>query len=159
MTNVDQIKNQARGVIMDQIDRRTTDVGNTVGEHVTNLRSMSDNLRDQGQTATANLVRLAADRLDGLSNYLTQNDGDRIVSDLESAARKQPMVTAAVGFMGGLLAARLLKASATERYRSASTTTGTTSSYGRMYDSSVDYDDTSGLGSALSEENSGEFVR
>ncbi len=154
MTNVDQIKNKARGVIIDQIDRRTTDLGNTVGEHVTNLRTMSDTLRDQGQTATANLVEAAAERLDGLSSYLTQTDGGQIVGDLESAARKQPMVTATVGFIGGLLAARVLKASATERYRSYGS-----ASYGRSYGTTAASDETSGLGSALSEENSGQFVR
>ena len=118
MTNVDQIKYKARGVIIDQIDRRSTDLGATVGEHVTNLRTMGDTLRSQGQAATADLIEMAATRLDGLSTYLQETDGDRIVHDVETAARNQPMVTATVGLVGGLLAARLLKASASARYRS-----------------------------------------
>ncbi len=127
MNNVDQIKEKARGIIMEQVDRRTTTLGNTVSEHVTNLRTMSDSLRDQGQNATAGLVDTAADRLSGISTYLTQTDGDRIVHDLETFARSQALVTATVGLVGGLLAARLLKASAAERYQT----------YGDSYDTSV----------------------
>ncbi|MDQ2864881.1 MAG: hypothetical protein M3R51_01510 [Candidatus Eremiobacteraeota bacterium] len=118
MENVDQLKDRARGIVVDQIDRRTTDLGNVVGEHVENLRTMGGTLRDQGQGSTAKLVDAAAERLGSLSTYLTQNDGDRIIHDLEVFARKQAMVTAAVGAVAGFVAARVLRASATERYRS-----------------------------------------
>ena len=120
MTNVDRIKSKARGVIIDEIDRRTTRLGNTVSEHVSNLRNVSDNLRSQGQTTTADVVEGAASRLDAISNYLCNTDGDRVIHDVETIARKQPIATAALGFAGGLVAARLLKASASRRYRTYS---------------------------------------
>lgn len=125
-STVDQVKTRARGVVMDQIDRRTSDAGAKLQAHVTNLRSMSRTLRDQGLDNTANMVDYAAERLNGVSTYLTQTDGDRIVHDLESLAREYAVVTASIGFLAGLTAARLLKASASERYR----TYGTSQTYG-----------------------------
>ena len=118
MTNVDQIKSKARGVIIDEIDRRSTRLGNTVSAHASNLRGMSDSLRSQGQITTADLVGGAASTLNSISNYLCNTDGDRIIHDVETIARNQPIATAALGFAGGLVAARLLKASASRRYRS-----------------------------------------
>lgn len=117
VTNVEEIKDKAKGVVIDQIDRRTTDVGNVVGGHVENLRSIGDSLRNQGQESTARLVDMAADRLNQVSAYLTQTDGDRIVHDLENVARAQPLITAAAGLVFGVTAARLLKTGATQRYR------------------------------------------
>jgi hypothetical protein len=111
------VKGQARGFIIDQIDRRTTDLGNVVSEHAGNLRQMSRTLRDQGQQGTAHLVEGAADRLERVSSYLTTNDGNRIVRDVETLARQQPLVTATLGLAAGVLAARVLKASATRRYQ------------------------------------------
>ncbi len=117
VTNVDQIKDKAKGVITDQVDRRTTDLGNVVGQHVNNLREMGSSLRDQGQDGTAGIVDMAADRLNRLSTYLTQTDGNRIIHDIETVARTQPVITAAAGFVVGLAGARLLKAGAMKRYR------------------------------------------
>ena len=125
MTNVDEIKQNAKGVVVDQIDRRTTQLGNVVGGHVNNLRDMSTSLRDQGQDATARLVDMAAERLDSVSTYLTQTDGDRIVHDIETVARTQPMITAAAGFVLGVTAARVLKAGAALRYRMYGESTAT----------------------------------
>ncbi len=117
MTNLDELKHNAKGVVIEQIDRRTTQLGNVVGGHVNNLYRMSDSFRDQGQDTTARLVALAAERLNAVSTYLTQADGDRIIHDIETVARTQPMVTAAAGFILGLAAARVLKAGAVARYR------------------------------------------
>ncbi len=157
MTNVDQIKDKARGMIIDQIDRRTTDLGNTVSEHVSNLRNMSETLRGQGQPATAVLLDTAASRLDTLSNYLRNTDGDRIVHDLESIARSQPLATAAVGFAGGLVAARLLKASASQRYRAYGNTSYGEASYGGSSYRTMAYENAGSV--PLSEDDDGEFAR
>lgn len=120
MTNVDEIKHTAKGVVVNQVDRRTTQLGNVIGGHVNTLRDMSDSLRDQGQGATAQLVDMAAARLNQISTYLTLTDGDRIIHDIETVARRQPMITAAAGLAVGMTAARLLKASASQRYRAYS---------------------------------------
>lgn len=137
VANVEEIKDKAKGVVIDQIDRRSTDLGNVVGSHVGNLRSMGDSLRGQGQEGTARLVDMAADRLNQVSTYLTQTDGDRIVHDIENVARTQPLITAAAGLVFGVTAARLLKAGASHRYRTygsgstyGSTGYGTSSGYG-----------------------------
>lgn len=148
MTNVDQIKDKAKGVVIDQIDRRTTDLGNVVTGHVDNLRSMGDSLRGQGQESTARLVDMAADRLNQISTYLTQTDGDRIVHDVETLARTQPLITAAAGLVFGVTAARLLKAGATQRYRTYSDTSSYGSSYGSNYDEN--YSSSTGTNTGLS---------
>lgn len=111
MTNVDEIKHTAKGVVVDQIDRRSTELGNVVGGHVNNLRDMSSSLRGRGQDATARLLDMAADRLNHVSAYLTRTDGDRIIHDIETVARAKPMIAAA-GFIAGVTAARLWKAGA-----------------------------------------------
>jgi hypothetical protein len=107
---------------MDQIDRRTTDAGQMLDTHVNNLRTMSQSMRDQGLGATAGVVDYAANRLGTVSGYLTNTDGDRIVHDLEQVAREHTMVTGAIGLLLGLTAARVLKASASDRYRTYATT-------------------------------------
>ena len=117
MNNVDQIKTRARGLIVDQIDQRTTAAGAMLQEHVMNLRNMSNTLREQGLDSTAHLVDMAAERLNRCSTYLTDTDGDRMIHDVESLARRQPTITAGLGFVAGLAAARVLKASAGQRYR------------------------------------------
>lgn len=134
MENVDQLKSRARGVVLDQIDGRSSDLGNAVGAHAGNLRSMSGSLRDQGQASTAGLVDMAADRLERVSDYLTQTDGERIVHDVEDFARKQAVVTAAVGVIGGFLAARVLRAGATRRYGTYGNTRGDRTGYAGTYD-------------------------
>jgi hypothetical protein len=134
VTNVDQIKDKAKGIIIDQIDRRTTDLGNVVSGHVSNLRDMGNSLRSDGQNGTASLVDMAADRLNQVSTYLTQTDGDRIIHDIENVARTQPVVTAAAGLLFGLTAARLLKAGAMQRYRTYGDTSGI---YGSSYDETI----------------------
>jgi hypothetical protein len=110
VTNFDRIKTTARGIVTEEIDRRTTDLGEAVNERVTKLRAMSETLRGQGQTVAANLVDSAASKLDGISSYLRSADGDRIIHDVETLARNQPLATAAAGFAGGFVVARLLKA-------------------------------------------------
>lgn len=117
---VDQIKSATRGIIIDQIDRGSTIFGGRVREHVGNLRTMSGSLRNQGYPATADLVDKAANTMDRVSSYLIETDGNRMVHDAEEMARNQTMATAGAGFVVGLLAARLLKVSARERYQTYS---------------------------------------
>ena len=124
---MDQVKNQAqeqagalagraKGMIVGQIDQRAGDIGATIATHAQNIRSVSATLREQGQDSTARLADTAADRLEQFGSYLSTTDGERLIADLENIARKQPLLTMGAGLALGILAARLLKASASERY-------------------------------------------
>ena len=68
----------------------------------------------------ARYVEQAADRAERLGSYLERSDGERIVRDVEDFARRNPWAVAAGGLALGFAASRMLKASSSERYRSAS---------------------------------------
>ena len=61
----------------------------------------------------------AAERAERLGGYLHEADGDRILRDVEDFGRRNPWAVVAGGMALGFMASRLLKASSTERYRSA----------------------------------------
>ena len=111
-----KIAGRAKNVISDQLDQRSTDLGNAVGTHVDNLRTIAQTLRDQNQNSTANLAEMAAERLSGVGDYLRTTDGDRLIADMESLVRRQPLVGVGAGILLGLAASRMLKASAADRY-------------------------------------------
>lgn len=107
----------ARGMIASQIDIRRNIAGSMLARHAANLHRMSDSLTTQGQETPARLADAAATRLRTVSNYMRETDGDRMIDDLESFGRRNALLTGAIGFIGGLAAARLLKAGAQKRYR------------------------------------------
>jgi ElaB/YqjD/DUF883 family membrane-anchored ribosome-binding protein len=109
---------QARGRVSDEVDRRSTQVGERVGGATSDARSVADELRKQGKDAPAKYVEQAADRAERLGGYLQDSDGDRILHDVEDYARRNPWVVAAGGLVLGFAASRMLKASSSERYRS-----------------------------------------
>lgn len=109
----------AKDLVMTQIDRRSTDLGNAIGARAGNVRMMSKHLRSDGREPTAKLTDAAAERLSAASEYLINSNADRIVSDVERVARKRPIATAGFGLLCGLFAARILKSGARERYAAA----------------------------------------
>jgi hypothetical protein len=111
---------EARGRVREEVDRRSTDIGGRVGSSAGDARSVADELRKQGKDTPARYVEQAADRAERLGSYLERSDGDRIVRDVEDFARRNPWAVAAGGLALGFAASRMLKASSSERYRSAS---------------------------------------
>ena len=75
------------------------------------VRSVSEQLREQGKDQPAKLAEQAADRAERLGGYLRDNDADRILSDVEDFGRRQPWAVIAGGVAVGFLASRFLKAS------------------------------------------------
>ena len=120
---------QAKGQVRSQVDQRSTQAGEQVTSTATDIRSVADTLREQGQEKPAQLAQQAADRAEKLGSYLTESDADRILHDVEDFARRQPWAVVAGGLFLGFAASRLLKASSTERYQQVRPTTGP--SYGR----------------------------
>jgi hypothetical protein len=120
---------QARGQLSTQLDTRSTQAGEQVSSMADTIRSTSQSLREQGNHSQADMADRAADQAERLGNYLRDADGDAILNQFEQFARRQPWTVAVVGFVGGLAAARFLKASSERRYQS-SLATGYSGGYG-----------------------------
>jgi hypothetical protein len=110
---------QARGRISEQVDQRSTLVGERIAGTAGDVRSIADELRNQGKDAPANLAEQVASQADRVGDYLKGASGDRILRDVEDFARRQPMLVAAAGLALGFAASRFLKASSSRRYESS----------------------------------------
>src|SRR3954454_1923801 len=114
-----QAAGQAKDRVRDQLDQRSTQAGEQVSSSASDLRSVADQLRQQGKDQPAKLAEQAADRADRLGGYLKDADADRILNELEDFGRRKPMAVILGGLALGFAASRVLKASAEERSRSA----------------------------------------
>ena len=115
---------QAKGAVRNQVDQRSTEAGEKVGGFASDVRSVGDQLRQQGKDQPAKLADEAADRAERLGSYLKDNDADRILGDIEDFGRRQPWVVIAGGVALGLVASRFLKASSSRRYEQRRETAG-----------------------------------
>jgi hypothetical protein len=119
-----QATGQAKGALRSQVDQRSTEAGEKVGGLASDVRSVGDQLREQGKDQPAKLADQAADRAERLGSYLKDNDADRILGDIEDFGRRQPWVVIAGGVALGFVASRFLKASSTRRYEQRRETAG-----------------------------------
>ena len=119
-----EARQQASGKLREQVDQRSTQAGEQVSTTATDLRSVGEELRKQGKDTPARLADQAAERTEKLGSYLTESDSDRILSDVEDFARRQPWAVVAGGLVLGFAASRFLKASSSERYSSRSSSSG-----------------------------------
>jgi hypothetical protein len=111
---------QARSHLRDQVDTRSTQAGEQVSSTASDLRSVGDSLRQQGKDQPAKLAEQAAERAEKVGSYLKESDADRILHDVEDAARQRPWAVVLGGLAAGFAASRLLKASSSDRYQSRS---------------------------------------
>jgi hypothetical protein len=103
------------------VDERSTQGGEQAISLAESMRQSVQAMREQGQDAPARMVEQAADRVQAAGLYLRDNDGNRILADVEDFARRQPLIVAAGAFAVGLLGARFLKASAARRQEQQTT--------------------------------------
>ena len=108
---------QAKGQLRSQVDQRSTEAGRRVTTTAGDLRSVADSLRNEGKDQPARFAEQAAERVERVGGYLEQSDADRILSDVEDYARRQPWVVGLGAAALGFAAARLLKASSDQRYQ------------------------------------------
>jgi ElaB/YqjD/DUF883 family membrane-anchored ribosome-binding protein len=127
--STEQVRGQASQRLREQVDQRSTQAGEQAQTIAQAFRSTGEQLRNEGNDGPARVVDAAAQRVERVGGYLTQSDSDRILSDAEDFARRQPWLVAAGGAIVGMLAARLLKASSTKRYQQRSGRSG----YGSQY--------------------------
>ena len=115
-----QAAGQAKGRVREQVDQRSTQAGEQVSTTASDIRSVGEQLREQGKEGPAKLAEQAAERAEKVGSYLTGSDADTILSDVEDFARKQPWAVVAGGLVVGFAASRFLKASSTQRYQAQS---------------------------------------
>jgi hypothetical protein len=115
---------KASGTVRDQLDQRSSQAGEKVAGTAQDLRSVSEELRNQGKETPAKIADKAAERTEQLGSYLKESNGDRLLEDVEDLTRRQPLVALAGGLVVGMVAARFLKASSESRYRSRTAAEG-----------------------------------
>jgi ElaB/YqjD/DUF883 family membrane-anchored ribosome-binding protein len=112
-----QVAGQARDRIRGQVDQRSTEAGEQIASQASDIRTVADQLREQGKDKPAQLAERAAQQTERVGAYLKESDADRILGDAEDFARQRPWAVVAGGIALGLAASRFLKASSTGRYQ------------------------------------------
>ena len=111
---------EASGQVTDrvkqEVDSRSTQAAVAVGSTANSLRAVGKELRNQGEETPAKLADQIAEKVEQVSEYLSNSDSDRILSDVENFGRRQPWLVIGAGLAVGLAAARFLKASSGRRY-------------------------------------------
>jgi len=113
---VQQVAGQAKGQISSQVDQRSTQAGEKVSQQAGDLRTVGQQLREQGKEGPAKVADQVADRVQGVGSWLTNSDGDKILHDIEDFGRRQPTAVLIGGLALGFLASRFLKASSSDRF-------------------------------------------
>jgi hypothetical protein len=133
-----QAREQATQKIESGLQRGKARAADALGGVAQSLVQSSQQLRDQNQGA-GQYVEQAAQRLQGLSDYLRNTDVDDIIDRVEMTARRQPALFLGGAFALGVLGARFFKSSRRQQradlggYGSVTGGYAGGSSYGRGY--------------------------
>ena len=114
-----EVADKGRGALRSQVDQRSTQAGGQAQVLADTLRQTASQLRAEGDQQKARYAGLAdegADRLERVGGYLTSADADQILGKVEDVARRQPWLIAGAGLLVGVAAARVMKASSSQRY-------------------------------------------
>ena len=108
---------KARGMVREQVDQRSSKAGEQVSGTAEDLRTVGEELRKQGKETPAKFADQAAERTERIGSYLSESDADKLLSDIEDFGRRRPWAVLAGGLVAGMAAARFLKASSQNRYK------------------------------------------
>lgn len=109
---------QAKSRAREEVDRRSTEIGQQVSSTADALRHVGDQLRSEGQEPTARLAQQASEHADRVGSWLRRSSGEDILHEVEDLGRRQPLAGLTAGAALGFIAARFLKASSQQRYLS-----------------------------------------
>ena len=107
---------QARARVREQLDQRSAQLAEKARQQASDLRSVSEALRDQGKDRPAQAVDRLAGYAERAGSYLRDADPDSMLSDAEDFGRRKPGAVAAGALALGLVASRFPKASSSQRY-------------------------------------------
>jgi hypothetical protein len=108
---------QVQDKLREQIDQRSSQVATQVTEQASDLRLVSESLRQQGKDGPAQAADQLAQYAEKVGGYLRERDSDALLADAEDFGRRQPWAVAAGGLALGFAASRFLKASSRQRYQ------------------------------------------
>ena len=111
-----QLRTQATGRLREEVESRTTQAAEQVQSFSQTIRRTGSELRAQGQSGQGNVLDQVAIRAEQLGGYLTQADGDRLLSDarqygtrIKNFITEQPLLVASGGLALGILGSRVLR--------------------------------------------------
>ncbi len=104
------VVDQAQQVASTQANTQMTRAADLLDGVVQSLQQTGQNMREQ-QPQVASIADQGATRVQDVSNYLRNNDFNRVIRDAESYARREPLIFLGAAFAVGFIAARFLKAS------------------------------------------------
>jgi hypothetical protein len=120
----DQVVDQAKTTFRQARDKATSSLGDSrrqaadqIGGIATAFHSAGDHLRGENQERLAGLADSLAGQVEHVGNYLRDADLDRLVRDVEDLARRQPALVFGAALAIGLIGARFLKSSDSNRSR------------------------------------------
>ncbi|HEY2202506.1 MAG TPA: hypothetical protein VGH56_11495 [Solirubrobacteraceae bacterium] len=118
---------QAKDKLRQQLDQRSAQTAEQINQRASDLRAVSDSLRQQGKDGPARAADRLAAYAEKAGGYLRERDSDALLFDAEDFARRQPWAVGAGALVLGFAASRFLKASSSKRYstRSAGQAPGT----------------------------------
>jgi uncharacterized protein YjbJ (UPF0337 family) len=114
-----QATQQARHRASGMVDERSTQAGERVSQQADDIRTVAQQLREQGKEGPAKVAEQAADRTQRVGSYLRDSDADRILGDVERMARDNPWAVMIGGAALGFVASRFLKASSRQRFETS----------------------------------------
>lgn len=141
-----QAAGKAKSALRTQVDSRSTQAGEQVKTQATDIRTVGQQLREQGKDGPAKVADQAADRIERVGDYLHRADADTILDDVERFARSKPTAVLAGGVALGFLAARALKTSSSTRYQSRQIPAAGRTTVGNGLGQSSGYDSAPGYG-------------
>jgi ElaB/YqjD/DUF883 family membrane-anchored ribosome-binding protein len=102
---------QATDTAKQQADRQLDNVSDGLDQVVQTLHQAGDSMRQNNQGMVGGYIDKAADQVERVSDYVRVRSVDDIVDDVQSYARREPVIAIGVALGVGFIAARLLKAS------------------------------------------------
>lgn len=119
-----QVQDRAK----DQLDGRSTQAGEQLQDKAESLHAVGDQMRERGDDTFAQVADRVAGWTEDAARYLREADANRMLSDVETYARRQPWAVAAGGVLLGFAASRVVRAG-TDARRQSSDSLGYGSSY------------------------------
>ena len=133
--------------LRDQFEQRSNQAGAQARGIAEALRRSGHELQGEGKAGAARVTAQAAGGVERLALYLEQTSGDQLMRDAELFARRRPWMLAGLGMIGGVAAARFMKASSEQRYGDVQREDGQRS-LARSGSSTAELPKRSGLGGA-----------